>query len=301
MVSVLVTAYNHEKFIVETLEGILMQKTNFRVEIIINDDCSTDNTAAIIRKYETECPVLYKTFYQNENQYSQGKKPWYDVLFPAVRGKYIALCEGDDYWIDETKLQQQVDFLEDNEAYVMCGHDAKTIDENGKILNNSKLPDEYKKDATSEELICGYWVLTLSMCFRNVTKDLPFEITMVKNGDTFLNSFLGQYGSYKFQANIKPAAYRVHNGGVWSLISEKDKVLSQLTTFYWIVSYFIRIDKKKYADIWLSKMHKTALMAIEKKEIELTETKKNKSYIIGRFVASPFIYFKSIISSMKNS
>ena len=113
MVSICCITYNQEKFIRQALDGFLMQKTNFKYEIIIHDDASTDNTANIILEYEKKYPDIIKPIYQTENQYSKGKKPTL-ITYKAAQGKYIALCEGDDYWIDENKLQLQVDYMEKN-------------------------------------------------------------------------------------------------------------------------------------------------------------------------------------------
>lgn len=114
LVSICCTTYNHGKFIQDAIEGFLMQKTNFPIEIIIHDDASTDNTATIVKQYAEKHPGLIITILQTINQYSQGIKPWPNFVFPKARGKYIALCEGDDYWTDPLKLQKQVDFLEGN-------------------------------------------------------------------------------------------------------------------------------------------------------------------------------------------
>jgi glycosyltransferase involved in cell wall biosynthesis len=122
MVSVLCTAYNHEKYIRDALEGFVMQKTTFPFEVLVHDDASTDHTADIIREYEAKYPDIIKPIYQSENQYSQGIKIYQNYLYPRVHGKYIAFCEGDDYWTDENKLQMQVDYLEAHPECPACVH-----------------------------------------------------------------------------------------------------------------------------------------------------------------------------------
>src|SRR5690554_6640453 len=114
LVSICCATFNQASFISQAIESFLSQKTSFKFEIIIHDDASTDGTASIVKKYEQEHPNLIKAIYQKKNQYSQGIKPWPNFVFPIARGKYIALCEGDDYWTDPFKLQKQVDFLEAN-------------------------------------------------------------------------------------------------------------------------------------------------------------------------------------------
>lgn len=120
LVSVCCTTYNQEAYIRRCLDGILMQKTSFPIEILVHDDASTDATATIIREYEQLYPNIIKPIYQVENQYSKGIHISQTFQYPYVLGKYIALCEGDDYWTDPLKLQKQVDFLESHPDYAMC-------------------------------------------------------------------------------------------------------------------------------------------------------------------------------------
>ena len=125
LVSILCDTFNHEKYISQALDGFIMQQTSFPFEIIVHDDASTDNTAQIIREYELKYPDLFVPIYQTENQFSKPEvNIWTDITFPKARGKYIALCEGDDYWTDPLKLQKQVDFLEENPEYGMVHTDA---------------------------------------------------------------------------------------------------------------------------------------------------------------------------------
>lgn len=121
-VSVVCAAYNHEKYIRDALEGFVRQKTDFEYEVLIHDDASTDDTVKIICEYEKKYPHIIKPIYQVENQYSKGVNISKTYLYPRVRGKYIALCEGDDYWTDEFKLQKQYDLMEENPEIDGCAH-----------------------------------------------------------------------------------------------------------------------------------------------------------------------------------
>lgn len=120
LVSIKCMTYNHENFIAQCIDGFLMQKTNFPFEILIHDDCSTDKTESIVRDYEAKFPKIIKGIYETENQWKKGCGAHHTKIDAAIKGKYIAICEGDDYWIDENKLQIQVDFLENNPEYGMC-------------------------------------------------------------------------------------------------------------------------------------------------------------------------------------
>ena len=127
MVSVLCTAYNHEPYIRTCLDGMVNQETDFAYEILINDDVSTDGTAAIIREYAARYPDKIRPFFPEKNLYSQGINVYDAYFFPNARGKYTAICEGDDYWTDPTKLQRQVDFLEAHPDYSACVHDTELL------------------------------------------------------------------------------------------------------------------------------------------------------------------------------
>lgn len=117
LVSVCCITYNHAPFIRQCLDGFMMQQTDFPFEVLIHDDASTDGTADIIREYEEKYRGIIKPIYQQENQYSKSIPISATYNFPRAQGKYIALCEGDDYWTDPYKLQKQVDFLEANPSY----------------------------------------------------------------------------------------------------------------------------------------------------------------------------------------
>lgn len=138
MVSIRCITYNHEPYIRQCLEGFVMQKTNFKFEAIVHDDASTDHTADIIREYAAKYPDIIKPIYETENQYSKYDGSIRRILDAACTGKYIAMCEGDDYWIDPLKLQKQVDFLEASPEYGLCHTDFTIQDESGKNEKKKK-------------------------------------------------------------------------------------------------------------------------------------------------------------------
>lgn len=123
LVTICCITYNHENYIRDAIEGFLMQKTDFPFEIIIHDDASTDGTADIIREYEQKYSAIIKPIYQTENQHSKGNRPSL-LTYRAAKGKYIAICEGDDYWTDPLKLQKQIQKMEKHPDCYISFHPA---------------------------------------------------------------------------------------------------------------------------------------------------------------------------------
>lgn len=170
LVSISCLAYNHSSFIRQCLDGMLMQITNFKYEILIHDDCSTDGTTDIIKEYEAKYPEIIKPIYEKENQFQTGK-PAGSIVWniPRAKGKYIAMCEGDDYWLDPYKLQKQVDILESQSdiSFVYTGF--KCVDLNGIVVERDKYKDFASKSRTGNiflDLLRGNFVMTLTTCFR---------------------------------------------------------------------------------------------------------------------------------------
>lgn len=167
LVSIKCMTYNHENYIAQCIDGFLMQKTNFPFEILIHDDCSTDKTESIVREYEKRFPKIIKGLYETENQWQKGGGAHHTKIDAAIKGKYIAVCEGDDYWIDENKLQMQVDFLENNPEYGMCYTKAKQYLQNTQKFTKKTFGSEF---AGFEDLLKnGNRIPTLTSVFR---KDL---------------------------------------------------------------------------------------------------------------------------------
>ena len=156
LVSILCTAYNHEQYIRSALESFVSQQTDFAFEVLVNDDASTDGTAAIIREYEEEYPEIIRPFYQAENQFSKGIGTIYEnIFYPNARGKYFAFCEGDDYWTDESKLQRQVDFLESHPDYSACVHNTTLHFCNGSRPDELLIPSRGDHEVLYENVIRG--------------------------------------------------------------------------------------------------------------------------------------------------
>ncbi len=213
VVSICCITYNHEKFIAASLDSMLMQETNFPFEIIIHDDCSTDNTATIVREYAEKFPHIISTVLQIENQYSKGFSPFVPIYEKAV-GKYVAMLEGDDYWRDDLKLQKQVDFLEKNNDYVLSYSNSIVIDEDNQLVRKIRNPSS--KDYTRDQMLCGeVTISTNTVMFRKLDLGLEKKKSVL-GGDIILWHVLGRHGKSKYQEDIIYSAYREHSGGVWS-------------------------------------------------------------------------------------
>ena len=247
LVSISCITFNHEPFIRDCLDSFLTQETDFPVEVLIHDDASTDQTPSVIREYEARYPHIIKPIYQVQNQYSQGKKPNLDFNFPRAKGKYIATCEGDDYWTDPSKLQLQVDFLDNNPDFVMCFHDAKATDRTGNVLAESLLRADRKRDYSADDLKKAPWVPTPTRCFRNVVNAYPDEISKVLNGDAFFTAVLGYYGKGKYLGEIRPAVYRKHEAGIWSGLDADKRALESFNSRLYMYQYHTRTGGQEFA------------------------------------------------------
>ena len=188
LVSICCITYNHAQFIRKCLDGFLMQETNFPIEILIHDDCSTDGTTEIIREYEAKYPDLIFPLYEEENQYQQGKAAEIDFYnYRRARGKYIAYCEGDDYWTDPQKLQKQVDFMEANPEYSVCFHDFQKYD----IRDDKWLRPTYGE----YEFSCGGIDVSTAMFLKYCNFGQP--LTMLFRVDMYDFSWLKRYKYYR--------------------------------------------------------------------------------------------------------
>lgn len=215
MVSICCTTYNHEEYIAAALDSFLMQKTNFHFEVLVHDDASTDKTAEIIKDYEEKYPDIIKPMYQIENQYSKGKRTE-TFVFAKASSKYIAWCEGDDYWTDPHKLQKQVDYMENHSECSLCVHAAKQI--MGDKVVKCIRPSNRNKIFTSAEVIVGDGGLfaTNSMFFpTRLVKNLPEFFLNCSVGDYPLTIYLSLNGKVYYIDNVM-SAYRIMVKNSWS-------------------------------------------------------------------------------------
>lgn len=161
MVSVFCTAYNHEPYIAQALDSFLSQKTDFPFEVIVTDDASTDGTTDIIRSYAEKYPDIIRFFHQDQNRFSKGINLYEEIMYPNAHGKYVAYCEGDDFWNDENKLQLQVNFLESHPDYSACVHNSYYCFCNTGESTQLVIPASGDRDVPFSDIISG-----MSRCFH---------------------------------------------------------------------------------------------------------------------------------------
>ena len=235
MVSICCTAFNHEKYIRQTLDGFLMQKTDFKYEVIVHDDASTDQTAAIIREYETRYPDIVHPIYQTENQYSKGILIIKTFLAPEAKGKYVALCEGDDYWTNPQKLQRQVDALEREKECFMCVHRTEEVKENGESTGVFFPRSELNEGAISSEdflpMTVKYSFHTSSYMFdgekwREYWRNPPEFRRVCPVGDEAYMLYFGQLGSVYYIPD-KMSCYRRGVPSSWSKLQNTGNVFAK--------------------------------------------------------------------------
>lgn len=279
LVSVHVSTYQHADFIRDCLDGVLMQETDFPMEIIIGEDESDDGTREICKEYADRHPDKIRLFlHRRENNISIHGRPTGRFQFTysqfVARGRYIATCEGDDYWTDPAKLQKQVEFLESNPGYVLSYHDAVIINESDRVLHQSRLPERLTRDLDSQELTCSPVLPTLSMCFKNKLKKFPHEYFNVMNADIMLIALLGRHGKGHYQKDVEPAAYRKHDGGMWTSEEDIFQVRARMHTTRQFIEYCERNDW-----VYAIKKHKKLYVELSVKRYNLSIN--NGSYLEG--------------------
>ena len=208
LVCVDMIVFNQEKYVAQAIESILMQQTNFKFVLVIGEDCSTDATRSIVSKYQRDYPDKIILKLPNENL---GMLYNETTNIALCKGKYIAWCEGDDYWTDPLKLQKQVDFLENNPDYVLCFHEVKILEPGGNFEHDyiTSVPYDYENVENLAQR--RNYIHTPSAVFRNKIRNFPFEYYDCCVADYFTYIVLGQYGKYK-KLNDLMAVYRVGIG-----------------------------------------------------------------------------------------
>ncbi len=293
-VSVLCATYNQEKYIRQALEGFVMQKTTFPFEVIVHDDASTDKTPEIIKQYAKKYPNIIKPIYQKENQYSKGELINIKCLFPKAKGKYLAFCEGDDFWTDENKLQIQYDIMEKNPNCHLCLHKVRAISENGKELNKAypnfnlqeKMmnPEDFFKYSIARQNFHTSSYFIKSEEFKNYINEFVKIINLFRKesiGDVPMIFYFGHLGGIYYINKIM-SKYRMFSNGSWSL---KSKAGSGNVKFFKIIATeeFDKYTFNKYHNLCAKKIFNYSIDIAKIKNNRKNLLFKNRKEFFGRF------------------
>lgn len=240
VVSIMCMTYNHERYVEKTIRGFLSQNSPYPFEIIIHDDASTDRTQDVIRRWHAAYPTIIRPILQERNILSKGGSP-YNLMLAAARGRYIATCEGDDWWRDATKLEWQVGFLEANPDFVCTAHNYYHYVES-QLTVKPWYPVTAPTVVTQRDLMANnrlLWVPTV--VYRRVIDTLPPESFATNNGDMLLTSYLGTFGKCMFFEDRVSAVRRENQYSVWSPLPEAQKQRERVKTWMMLVRMHLRL------------------------------------------------------------
>jgi glycosyltransferase involved in cell wall biosynthesis len=258
--------YNQESYIGEAIESILMQKTNFLIELVIGEDCSTDRTPEICKLYKDKYPDIIKLRLSVKNV---GMIPNFIENLKVCTGKYIAICEGDDYWTDPLKLQKQVDFLEVNPEFSLCFHNALVKHARMALKNRLFCDANVKEVTTIENVIENWYIPTASMVFRNnLITPLPNWYNNILLGDYTLHLLLADKGKIKY-INEVMSIYRITKGSVSSNFTynlNEIKLIENLSYFNQYTNFVYNDYVQKRFVTLSNNFYKTAILSLPKLE-----------------------------------
>jgi glycosyltransferase involved in cell wall biosynthesis len=250
-VSVAMVTYNHEAFITQAIESVLMQQTDFDFELVIGEDCSTDGTRAIVHAYGEGHPDRIRPLLSERNQ---GAHANFVASLNACRGSYIALLEGDDYWTSPEKLQRQVEFLDSHSHYSICFHNATEYYEDRIRESWNYCPQGLKETLTLKDLLLGNFMPTSSVMFRKgLFEDFPDWYFHLRFGDWPLHVFNAQHGNIRYLNRVM-GVHRNHPGGIWSA---RDRIqnIEEVISFYRYIGAYLNLKYQRVIDVALSKCY----------------------------------------------
>lgn len=246
LVAIHCLVYNHEPYLRDCFEGFVMQQTNFPFVAIVHDDASTDNSAAIIREYESRYPHIFKPIYQKENLYKTGGfgaiNEIMSCAIDAIGTKYVAMCEGDDYWINPLKLQKQVDFMEANPEYGMVATAFQQIHNTDSKPFNTIVYT--KNEILLDDILQEIWIATMTVMYRvEVTKSYnpPFDNLLM--GDLPLWGYIALNHKIGYLTDIT-AIYRVLETSASHFINQKDQYIFEFDAIR-IRDYYAKLSSKQ--------------------------------------------------------
>lgn len=293
--SVSMITFNHEKFIAQAIESIMSQQTSFEFELVIGDDGSTDNTRTICEQYQKQFGNKIRLIFNDKNIGSVNN--FLQNIY-SCDGDFIAICDGDDFWTDNSKLQKQVSFLDSHSDYSFCFTNVRSVDANGKqikpftqIYNNNTF--------THESYVAKITPPTVTTLLRKsmLPNIFPEEFKVLPNTDMFLKALLSEKGKVYFE-NIVTASYRINNAGVYSGLNSFNKLEDKINAYNIMFSYFKNnAVRKNLLDAIASTNIKLLLIAARK--FELLKFFKYASHIIKDSLSTGRLPFSTIRHTIK--
>ena len=300
LVSVCTITYQHVKYIKDTLDGIIAQKTDFTFELCLGEDGSTDGTREICENYARKYPEIIRLFIRDRNcpERRHYKQPTaYNGLktLEACRGKYIALCEGDDYWTDPFKLQKQVDYLEANPDCSFCFTDCqierkKRLQEIHPNINKKIKLDgiEFADQSGSIAQTCTWLVK------RECLQNLPKWVTRSYTGDWCMQVYFSKFGKGGYIPK-KTAVYRIHDKGVWSKLSPFEGWRKNLAFYKTALRQLTDTSSNKRLQ---KRIQKTVIEALELSNIHANKSEIRK-WLWQKLITCPFVSRKQTLHSLR--
>ncbi len=280
LVTIVCITYNHEKYLRDALDGFLAQKTDFQFKIVIHDDASADGTAKIIEEYALKYPQIVVPIYQKGNQYQRGVNILKEYVAPLLEGKYYAYCEGDDYWCDPHKLQEQVDFMRAHPDYSACVHNTIQLDcRNGKqkLLYGKKVKDVELRDVVRKG---GASFHISSVLAKKEYFLIPDELTVKGFGDYPKTIYLALNGKIRY-INKPMSVYRYFSEGSWTAnnftVSDVNRAVSLDNRKIMMLENFDHYFNGRYHDLFSDaiELKKVEILYKQKKYREIIKTKRS--------------------------
>lgn len=271
--SVLLVCYNHEPFIAQCVESILMQSMTFDFEIVVADDCSTDRTLSIIQEYSKGSKIPFRFLPLSVNL---GMAKNYQRGFNACTGEYIAVIEGDDYWVNSHRLEKHVSFLEEHKECVMS-HDRKIrfLQDSGRFELDDQVIEKESYYLTAQKLASGNCLGTFSACVyrQSILSKLKPDLFDLEIADWMINMSVAQFGLIGVLGEVM-TVYRIHRGGTWSKMNriarlEKEKHVAGIYNEYFNFKYDSEFKSlQKYIDDELAKIKNREKKSFKKRILD---------------------------------
>ncbi len=290
-VSVVTITYNQERYVEQAVQSVIAQQKNFDVEHLIADDCSTDSTGAILQRLAKEHPVALTL---NRRQENVGVMKNFCDAYHGARGDYIAFVEGDDYWIDELKLQKQVELMDSHLDCSLCFHPTLYVDERG-MPNGTIHPRVFKADWTLGEIVASNPVQTCSMMVRrSAVPSLPKFFLDLKLGDWPLCILAARSGRVLCQSDTM-AAYRVHSKGVWSGLAIAKRYSASASMYFRLGIEYPDLRDEMENSLAIQ----TEALALE--SLKGHQLRTTRTWRLASAIAWPLVTFRSVFASPQRS